>query len=485
MTAIGDLSPRRLWGHFDSILHIPRPSGKEDSIRCHVLNWAAVYGFKTMTDEVGNVVVHVPATRGHEAAPIVVIQGHLDMVCEYDKGAQDPAAHGVDAYVNGDWVCAHGTTLGADNGIGLAAAMGAAESPAAAHGPLELLFTVNEETGLVGAHGLKPNFVTGRVLLNLDSEEEGTLYVGCAGGGDTEIVLPVQWSLMPPSGADYTICVSSCRGGHSGLDIIENRANAVKLLARVLSELRGRVSFGLIAFNGGDKHNAIPREAEAIVRITPEQETTLRASVAAAMEFMRSEFTATDPNLEITVGTLGYDGERKPLDPRWRDQVIYLLQALPHGVLAMSRDISGMAETSTNLARVRLEGDALRVLESSRSSVASALAAVRGQIVSCTVLAGGSADPRPGYPGWRPNMASPLLRTAKEVHTICLGREPKVTAIHAGLECGVIGERYPGMDMISFGPDIRGAHSPDERVSIPSVVRFWQLLEALLKRLSQ
>jgi len=485
---IAELEPRSLWRHFDAIRRIPRPSGNEEAIRRHVLDWAAGRGWEVRVDEVGSVVVRVPATKGCKQAPTVVLQGHFDMVGEKNGDvvfdfAKDP----IDACVDGNWVRARGTTLGADNGIGLAAAMGAAEDPDVVHGPLELLFTVDEETGLTGASHLEPGFVTGRLLLNLDSEEDGTLYVGCAGGGDAESRLPVE--RRRPSGPepliDLVVRVSGARGGHSGLNIVENRANALKLLARALRDARARVAFGLVAFDGGDKHNAIPREAEATLRLSRSQLPALRESVAATAARALEEYGGAEPNLAFAAderATAAAEGDA--LDDASRDRVIDLLLAVPHGVVSMSRDIPGLVESSTNLARVRLAPDSLRLYTSSRSSVAAALAEVRGQIRACVELAGGTIELRGGYPGWRPNMDSPLLKTTREVFRASFGGDPHVTAIHAGLECGIIGERYPGIDMISFGPDIRGAHSPDERVDIPSTARFWTLLRALLRRLA-
>jgi dipeptidase D len=488
---LSELEPRSLWGHFDAIRRVPRPSRHEEAIRRHVLDWAAARGFATRVDEVGSVVVCVPATAGHEGAPTVVLQGHFDMVGEKNKDvAFDFATDPIDAFVDGDVVRARGTTLGADNGIGLAAAMAAADDPDVVHGPLELLFTVDEETGLTGASHLQPGFVTGRVLLNLDSEEDGTLYVGCAGGGDAESLLPVTRRAGADADAvELTVRVSGARGGHSGLNIVENRANALKLLARTLRDARAQASLGLLALEGGDKHNAIPREAEATVRIARAQLSALRASVSATAARALEEYGGAEPNLSFAVDELaaptapGAPAGLAPLDEPSCDRIVGLLLAIPHGVVSMSRDIPGLVESSTNLARVRLEAERLQILTSSRSSVAAALEEVREQIRACVVLAGGTTRFHGGYPGWRPNVDSPLLATTKDVFRATCGRDPHVTAIHAGLECGIIGERYPGIDMISFGPDIRGAHSPDECVDVPSTARFWTLLRALLARL--
>ena len=476
------LEPRSLWGHFAAICRIPHPSKQEQAIRQYVLDWAAAQGFASRVDAAGSVAVSVPATKGHEDAPTIVLQGHLDMVCEKNSDVEkDFVTEPIDAYVDDDWVRARGTTLGADNGIGLAAGMAAADDPAVVHGPLELLFTVDEETGLTGASCLEGGFVTGDLLLNLDSEEDGALYVGCAGGGDSDLRIPLSWA-APPAGVPRRIKVAGLRGGHSGLDIIENRGNALKLLARALREALGATGLALGDMTGGDKHNAIPREAWAEVLVGADEEDALRAAVGAVERSAREEFGASDPDLRLTVETA--EAPARVFDPATRDRVVDLVLALPHGALAMSRDILGLVETSNNVARIRVDGDAFEILTSSRSSVAAALAATRDQVRACAALAGGETRMGGGYPGWKPNMASPLLATAKEVFSQRFGREPKVAAIHAGLECGIIGERYPKMDMLSFGPEIRGAHSPEERVSISSTGRFWTFLRALLAELA-
>lgn len=479
-----ELEPSLLWKHFADICAIPHPSKKEEAIRAHVLAWAEKNGFATTVDAAGNVVVRVPATAGHENAPTVVIQGHLDMVCEKNRDvAKDFDKDPIDAYVDGEWVTARGTTLGADNGIGVAAGMAAAEDPNVVHGPLELLCTVDEETGLTGASALQPGFVSGTMLLNLDSEEDGTFYAGCAGGGDAHLHLPLTRTAPPAGATGVRVKVLGLRGGHSGLNIHENRGNALKLLARVLRKALEQGSFGLVCFEGGDKHNAIPREAVAELYVTADARPALEAAVAGIEKDGKTEFGGIDPDLAIAIEEADLGGS-KPLDEASRDRFLDFLLAVPHGVIAMSRDIAGLVETSTNLASVRTTETEAAALTSTRSSVAPAIAAVRAQISACTRLAGGRAELEEGYPGWQPNMDSPLLKAARTVFEETFGKPAHVTAIHAGLECGIIGERYPQMDMLSFGPEIQGAHSPDERLHIASTQRFWTFLKAMLAHLA-
>ena len=487
---LSSLQPEAPWGHFDAIRQIPRPSRAEQAVRAYVLDWAKARGFEARTDAEGSVVVRAPASPGHESAPPVVLQGHLDMVCEKDAEVGiDFERDGIDAFVEGDWVRARGTTLGADNGIGVALAMAAAEDPRLVHGPLELLLTVNEETGMSGARNLAPDFVTGRLLINLDSEEDGTLFVGCAGGGDALLTVPFAAGPAAEKAQAWSIAVGGLKGGHSGLDIHHNRGNALKILARVLRDGRAALPEGGLAIErleGGDKPNAIPRDARAIAWLGEGGAEALRTAAEKVLGRAQQELGSWGAGLRIEVAE--HPGSPEAAPPRVMaaassDRIVDLLLALPEGVEAMSRDLPGLVETSTNLARIRTEPEAVTILTSSRSSVVVALDELRDRIRACAALAGARAKLGEPYPGWQPNMSSPLLETTREVFQSCFGEPPKVTAIHAGLECGIIGQHYPGMDMISFGPAIQGAHSPDERVSIPSTARCWTLLRALLERL--
>jgi dipeptidase D len=474
------LDPRSLWSHFASLAAIPRPSGQEERAAAFVIGVAERAGAKVRRDARGNIVARVPASPGRERAATVVLQSHLDMVCEKNRGvAHDFERDPIHPRLDGEWVRATGTTLGADNGIGVAASLAAATDPAVVHGPLELLFTLDEETGLTGAAQLDPAILSGRILLNLDSEEDGTIFVGCAGGEDTLIDLPVSWT-EAPAGEAFRLEVSGLKGGHSGLNIVENRGNALKLLARILdAAIESGVAFDLASVAGGSKHNAIPREAEAVLVGGREG---IERLARASREVFLTELAGIDDGLAIAAA--GADRPKRVLSPASRDSLVRLMMALPHGVLGMSRDIPGLVETSSNLAVVAEREDAVRVVTSSRSSIASALTGVLDSIRASVRLTGASFQRKDGYPGWKPNLDSKALEVVRAVYRDRWGRDPHVTAIHAGLECGLLGERVPGLDMVSFGPQIEGAHSPDERVSVPSVARFWGALGEVLGRLS-
>jgi len=477
--ALDGLTPRSVWGHFASLAAIPRPSKHEEKAVAFVTEVAECAGASVVRDGRGNVVARVPASRGRERAPTVILQTHLDMVGEKNKDvAHDFEKDPIRPRVDGEWVRASGTTLGADNGIGVAAALAAATDPEVAHGPLELLFTLDEETGLTGASELDPKVLTGRLLLNLDSEEDGTIFVGCAGGEDTIIDLPVSWTA--PTGEAFRLEVSGLKGGHSGLNIVENRGNALKLVARILdAAVEAGIALEVASIAGGSKHNAIPREAEAVLC---GDRAALAALAETSLAAFRTELAGIDDGLTVSV----HDANRpeRVLARADRDRLVRLLMALPHGVLAMSRDIPGLVETSSNLAVVAVRGSSIHVATSSRSSIASSLTGVLDGIRAQTRLAGATFERKDGYPGWKPNLDSKALAVVRSVYAKRWGKEPQVTAIHAGLECGLLGERVPGLDMVSFGPQIEGAHSPDERVNVPSVARFWGALGEVLDRLS-
>ncbi len=478
------LEPTVVWKYFDRIRQIPRGSGNEAALGQAILSWAHDCGCETDRDQTGNIVVRVPASAGCENAPIIVIQGHLDMVCEKNAEREfDFEKDPIELVRNEDWIAANGTTLGADNGIGLAIALSYLESSAPKHGPLELLFTVNEETGLVGARALQPNFVQGRLLFNLDSEEDGVFYVGCAGGKDSDVELAVNRRPVPENLTGFTIEVKGLRGGHSGLDIVHNRGNATRLLTRALQALSERVELALVSISGGDKHNAIPREATAVAFIDPAGVDAAEQVLKDQLDKFQEEFQTGEPDIALTMTPNDAAGE--PLDAKSQQQVLGVLLGLPHGVLAMCRDVPGMVETSSNMARVRVEEDKLAILNSTRSSVGAALDGAITQLSAVARLAGASFEADEGYPAWKPNMESSMLAKAREMWKKVHQSDAEFTIIHAGLECGIIGEKYSGMDMISIGPTIEFAHSPEERVSITSVARLyefvWQFIEELAR----
>ena len=486
MTFVSDLEPRPLWRHFDAILAIPRPSRQEERARRYVTDLAEARGLRWREDAAGNVVVEKPASPGKEGAPGVVLQGHLDMVTEKNSGTvhdfeRDPI---VPRRQDG-WVKATGTTLGADNGIGAAAILAVMTADDLVHGPLELLFTVDEETGLTGVLALDPAAIAlrGRLLINLDSEEEGAVTIGCAGGSGSVLRLPLETSPAPANAAAIEVRLSGLKGGHSGTEIHLQRGNAVKLLARVLFAAAQGTPVHLATFQGGNKRNALPREAAATVVLPAEARDAFAAAVVRETEAIRKEYQAADPDLTIVTTAAAVPERvwtaavsRKALD---------LMNALPHGVLAMSHEIAGLVETSTNLATASDAGGALTLLISHRSSVASAMRDIRLRIRAFAELSGAALEEAEGYPGWKPDPTSPLPNRFRQVHHRVVGTDPELRAVHAGLECGVLGEKFPGMDMISFGPVIEGAHSPDEAVEIESVGRFWGLLREVLADLAE
>ena len=483
---LDNLEPRLVWQHFDAIRCVPRPSKHEERIAAHVVAWAASRGLAVKRDAVGNVVVRVPATRGHEKAPVIVLQGHLDMVPEKNQDtAFDFLTDPIAVRIVGDYVYATGTTLGADNGVGVAAAMAVADDPEVVHGPLELLFTIDEETGLTGAQQLDASLLDGHTLINLDTEEDGALYIGCAGGADASSVFTLELRPAPTSTTAYRLTVRGLRGGHSGVDIHENRGNAVKFLARALAAARQRgVDFDIAALAGGSKHNAIPREADAVVLVARSDEDAFRGAVEETAALLRDEFSEIDPSQRLDLDVVSGAEVATTWSRSDRDRILDALLACPHGVLAMSRAVPGLVETSNNLAVVVAEGDRLRVTTSGRSSVMPSLKGVMGQVAAVFRLAGAEVEVHDGYPGWKPNPDSPVLKTTIAVYVREFGAEPEVKAIHAGLECGLIGEKFPGMDMVSLGPQIESPHSPDERVKIPTVERFYRLLKAVLAELA-
>ena len=483
MTFVATLEPTALWQHFDTILTIPRGSKSEDRIRQHVITVAEGCGLSAVVDAAGNVVVRKPGTAGRENSPATILQSHLDMVNEKNSDVDhDFTQDAVKPRRDGEYLTASGTTLGSDNGIGVATMLAIMEATDLIHGPLELLFTIDEETGLTGAAQLDASLLQGRRLLNLDSEEEGILYVGCAGGGDSSLTLAVDATAAPEDSAAFRLGVRGLKGGHSGCDIHLQRGNAVKLLARALWAVATRTPFRLSDFEGGSAHNAIPREAFATAVVGRANEAAFLNGLRDEFVLIQAEFKRADPGMTLEIADAEIAADV------WSDMtsatLLHLLNALPHGVMAMSYDIPDLVETSTNLATVEVRDGSVVIGLSSRSSIDSALEALRRSIRAGGMLAGASVVEDEAYPGWNPDLGSRLLEVVKRVHLRELGTEPEVKAIHAGLECGIIGKKVPGMDMISFGPQIEFPHSPDERVQIDSVGKFYKLLAAVLEELA-
>jgi len=478
--AIEGLQPELVWKYFAEVARIPRCSGNEAAISRYVLATAKKLGLAARTDGVGNVVVKKPASPGREQARSVVLQGHLDMVGEKNKNKvhnfeKDP----IELVRKENVIMADGTTLGADNGIAVAANLAIMEDRSLEHGPLEFLFTVDEERGLTGAKSLVPDALESRILLNLDSEEDGELYVGCAGGRDTSASWPLAFDAAPARSRAALLKVAGLRGGHSGLEIDKGRGNALKILNRIILGLE---NFGVrvAGIEGGNKRNAIPREAEA--RVFVPEKTWDQAAVAVARwhQTVAGELATVDPGLEISLTPLKGVRNGKVIKSALQKKFCRTISALPHGVIRMSPDIPGLVQTSTNVAIISTGKKAIRVETSQRSSVASEIDEICQTVANVFGLGGAEVSGSDGYPGWKPNLDSEILKIAQETYRSLYGQTPAVKAVHAGLECGIIGEKFPGMDMVSFGPTLQGVHSPEERIHIDTVERFWKFLLAVL-----
>lgn len=482
--SINELNPVNVWNYFREILKIPRPSGKEEKIRKWVIDWAKSNGFENLKDDAGNVVIKIPASGGRESSPVVVLQSHMDMVCEKNEDVnfnfeKDP----IEVVIDGEWLKTKGTSMGADNGIGMAVAMAIATDNQVVRGPLEILFTVDEETGLTGAFKLSANLLQGKMMLNLDSEEEGTFFVGCAGGGESRIKFPLTWAKPVKGRKILKIKLTGMIGGHSGLNIHENRANAIKVATRILTAARnGGIQYDLVSIEGGDKHNAIPRECSFEILLKDEETEKFTNLLEEWKNIVAKEYGKTDPEFRFEISEIK-KRQSSCITRKCRDKLLALLYSIPHGVIAMSRDIPGLVETSNNLASIRMSKKFALIVTSSRSSVASALVSTREAITEICNLAGAQIEQPPSYPGWQPDMESKLLATAKNVYSAIFGKPPHITAVHAGLECGIVGEKYPGMEMLSIGPTLTGVHSPQEKIHIPSVEKFYTFLKELLKAL--
>jgi dipeptidase D len=477
MSTYDSLQPAAVWKLFAEIDRIPRASANEKAVMAMLESRAKSRGHKTKRDKTGNLLISVPAAKGREKAPVTVLQGHVDMVCEKNASSnhdfdKDP----IVPRVKGEWVVADGTTLGADNAIGVAMAIAAAEDPSVAHGPLEILLTVDEERGLTGAQNVEPGFFTGKRLINLDSEDDASLTIGCAGMQESMISIEGARSALPKGWVARDVFITGLKGGHSGLDIATNRGNAIRILARALLASGGGLR--LSHLEGGNKRNAIAREARAVVAVAPKGVAALeRAAKAEVAKILSEELKGIDDGLEIRLS---------PASPKdaWSEadsaRALALLAALPHGLLALSQTVKDLVESSTNLAVVSTARGALKICCTSRSSVNSSLEQIAGQHRSICQLAGASCKQGPRTPGWKPDPDSALLKVVREQYAKTFGKEPDVRGVHAGLECGTLKDRMPGLDAISFGPDIVGAHSPDERVKIASVERVYGLLKAVL-----
>ncbi len=481
---ITDLEPQIVWKYFDEITKVPRPSKKEEKIIAYLEDFAQKNHIAYKKDEVGNIVMSKPATPGMENRETVVLQSHVDMVCEKNNGTQhDFEKDPIETIVDGDWLRANGTTLGADNGIGVAAELALLASDNIEHGPIECLFTIDEETGLTGAKALKSGFMTGNILLNLDSEDEGQIFMGCAGGKDTQALFHYQALQTSPNRQYFRIDVKGLNGGHSGGEIHKGLGNANKLLVRFLFILKkNKIDFLLCSIDGGNLRNAIAREAHAVVGLRPEDKETVRILLNHFAADVENELKHVDKNVRLVMEST--DKPETYIDSATAEKVIYAMHACPHGVLGMSHDIEGLVETSTNLASIKMkENHTILVGTSQRSSIESYKEMAANQVASTFLLAGAEVSHGDGYPGWAPNPDSVILKVAQETYERLFHKQPEIMAIHAGLECGLFLEKYPTLDMISFGPTLRDVHSPNERIEIKTVGMWWSHLLELLKNI--
>lgn len=479
-----NLQPKSLWKNFYSLTQIPRPSGKKEEISAFLANYGRSLGLETIVDEIGNVIIRKPASAGYENHPGVILQGHMDMVPQKNSDKvfdfeKDP----IEAYVedNGEWVTANGTTLGADNGIGVATAMAILADKNVVHPPLEAFFTVDEETGMYGAFALKGGLLQGKTLLNLDSESEGELYMGCAGGVDTTARFDFEPVETEEGDVALRVSIKGCKGGHSGCDINLQRANAIKLLFRFLKDAVANYEARLAYVEGGSLRNAIPREASAVITIPADGLDEMKQLVADYEDLFIREFDGVEDNISFTAEDVECPKTELPEDTQ--DFLIHAITLCPHGVYRMIPEMPDIVETSNNLAMIGMDNNQITVMCLTRSSVESRKEELRQIIQSAFALAGAETEFTGSYPGWKPNLHSHILEVMKDVYRKEFGNTPRIITIHAGLECGIIGRNYPGMDMISFGPTIEHPHSPDERVNIATVQKFYHFLLATLKEL--
>jgi dipeptidase D len=477
---VANLYPKSVWTFFESLNAVPRPSKLEERVREFMIQFAKDNHLDFLVDPAGNVIIKKNGSAGKENDTPVILQSHLDMVHQKNNDTQfDFLTQGIESYIDGDWVTAKGTTLGADNGMGVAAIMSVLADKTLVHPPLEALFTVDEETGMGGAFGLEAGYLKGKTLLNLDSEDEGELYVGCSGGVDTNITFPINYQ-SANNVKSYSLSITGLKGGHSGMDIHLGRGNAIKIAARILFELTKNANVSLISFEGGSLRNAIPREA--FVKFSVEPNTSVDAIVESVVAEIKSELSFAEPHLKVEWSSADYTGTT--LGSPLTKKIINVLYAAPNGALRMSDTIKNLTETSTNLALFRLNPSEAEVQFLSRSLIVSAQKSVCNQIEACFASIENVKIEHTGeYPGWTPNPNSKVLSVFKETYKEKFGIEPPVKAIHAGLECGILAINYPDLDMISFGPTIRDPHSPDEKVHIKSVGKFYDYLVAALAKL--
>jgi len=482
MQKIRDLKPKMVWHYFDEITRIPRPSKKEEKIITYLKAFGKTHKLETHVDKVGNVLIRKAPTKGLENLKITILQSHMDMVCEKNNDVVfDFENTPIKATIVGGNVTAEGTTLGADDGIGVAAQLALLAASDIAHGPIECLFTVDEETGLTGAYALEPDFLEGEILLNLDSEDDGKLFIGCAGGVDSIATFKIESEEIDKKSNAFKLSVKGLKGGHSGDKIDKAKGNSNKLLSRFLWDLQGELKFGLARFDGGNLRNAIPREAFVIVTVLHKDVNELKNAYQTYTKTIKSQYAIAEPKMELSIEPA--ELPETVLKKELCQNLLDALYACPHGVFAWSDSIPGLVETSTNLASVKFEHKHIVVTTSQRSSLEAGKNDIAAMVHSVFRLAGAEVRQTDGYPGWTPNLNSEIMNITKNSYTKLFGNEPKVKAIHAGLECGLFLEKYPKLDMVSFGPTVRGAHSPDEYIVIETVDKFWRHLLDILTQI--
>lgn len=475
------LQPSIVFDCFAEVNKVPRPSKREEKMIAFLKEFGESLGLSTKVDETGNVCISKPATPGNENRKTVILQSHMDMVCEKNKDVDfDFDNDAIETYIDGEWMRAKGTTLGADDGIGVAMQMAILKSNDIEHGPIQCVFTRDEETGLTGAIGMKSGFMDGDYLINLDSEDEGQIYVSCAGGVRTTATYPFPTEAAPTNYATFRINVKGLSGGHSGDDINKKRGNANKILVRFLVNEMENLGLRLVDIQSGGLHNAIPREGHAVCMVANDKVGELKAHLEAFSKDVAEEFAVTEKSISITLEEV--EAATKVMEAEAMRKMLLSLHAVHNGIFAMSQDIDWLVETSSNLASIHSEGDHVTVTTSQRSSVASACLNVASVVRAAFELGGAKTVTNEGYPGWKLNPNSEIVKIAKESYEHLFGKEPKILAIHAGLECGLFSEKYPKLDMVSFGPTLRGVHSPDERLLIPTVQMVWDHLLDILKR---
>ncbi|WP_334167198.1 aminoacyl-histidine dipeptidase [Phocaeicola paurosaccharolyticus] len=476
---INDLKPASLFHYFGEVCKVPRPSKHEEKIRKFLIEFACTHNLEAKEDEIGNILIKKKAYHGMENRETVILQSHMDMVCEKNSDVtHDFLVDPIETYVDGEWLKAKGTTLGADNGIGIASELAVLADDSIKHGPLECLFTVDEETGLTGAFALKEGFMDGDILINLDSEDEGEMFIGCAGGANSTAEFTYSEVDIPKNYFFFSVAIKGLVGGHSGDDINKNRANANKLLNRYLSLLDSKYDLYICNIDGGNLHNAIPREASALCAVEMKDKENVRVDLNIFLAEVEDEFSVTEPNIRMELSS--ENPVDKAIDRETTKNLLKSVYAVFNGVFAMSQDIPNFVETSSNLASIKQKDGKILLVTSQRSSILSARKNVSKVVRSAFELGGAKVCTAEGYPGWKPNADSEVLKVAVDSYKRLFGEEPKVKAIHAGLECGLFLEKYPRLDMVSFGPTLRGVHSPDERMLIPTVEKYWNhLLDVL------